>query len=254
MKEGAVSICLSNPRTAIVSVYPPPSKADPGELTILPGTDTHRSFERTFQVPADAALRLVPDPSHGKLLESYAAVRLTSLLVGLGATTRVTQSRLLSWEDLRRENVIVLGHEENNRWVAPLLERMPFRITPPGGGNPRMIVGSGPSGAVSFRNSFADDPDRATEQFALISMLPGAADARRVALISGLHSQATDMAAEFLATRETLRELVGRLESAVRSPGSQAAPWSFQAVLRTEVRDRVPMRGKIVDLRLIEAR
>lgn len=244
-----ITLCLSNPKTAAIRQMREVGVAEQSGRRIAAGTDEDREYRRVFQLPPGGELFAVADRSSGKVLETYAAVRLTSVFASQGAVVRSTQSRLLSWEILRRENVILLGHEDNNRWVVPLLETMPLRIAPPAGAKPRQIVQIGAKGIeAAFQNSYAEDPDHATEQFALISMIPGPAQSRRVALVTGLQSPATDMAAEFLSTPDSLGELLGRLE--VAAPRGRA-PWYFQAVLRAEVRDRIPMRGEIAALRVL---
>ncbi len=243
-----ITLCVSNPKTAAIRQV---NEAAVLGRQIAAASDEDRAYRSAFKLPPGGSLSAAPDTSSGKLLETYAAVRLTSLFASHGATVRPTQSRLLSWEILRRENVILLGHEENNRWVTPLLEKLPLQMVPPEGGQRRRIVQIGPNGVeAAFQNSRADDPDHATEQFALISMIRGPADSRQVALIGGLESPATDMAADFLTRPDSLDELVGRLKAA--APAGHA-PWYFQAVLRAEVRDRYPMRGTIVVLRLLPA-
>ena len=39
---------------------------------------------------------------------------------GVGA--RTTQSRFLSWDDLRNDNYILLGHNEANHWLELILK------------------------------------------------------------------------------------------------------------------------------------
>ena len=79
-------------------------------------------------------------------------------------------------------------------------------------------------------------------------MLPGMAADQRLLLISGLNAQATQAAAEYLATENSLAELLGRLRN--ESP-EHTGPWQFQAIVKTEVHDKVPTKTCLVAIRVL---
>ena len=85
----------------------------------------------------------------------------------------------------------------------------------------------------------------AIEQFALVSMLPGLDPRRQLLVVAGLNSQVSDVAMEMLTDPARAAELTAALRS--QAPNG---PWYFQAVVRTEVRDRQPTRSTLVRLRL----
>lgn len=79
-------------------------------------------------------------------------------------------------------------------------------------------------------------------------MIPGVERNKRLLLISGLNTQATQIATEFLTTKATLDLLLSKLRAA--NPNHQG-PWHFQAVLKTDVHDKVPTKASLVALRLL---
>jgi hypothetical protein len=246
-----VVICVSNPLTAVVR-HLPDGAPDDSPAVLEAGTPLDQHFRRHLDLPASGGRVFVsPDPvAQGKISEGLAAARIAHLLGRFGVPVRPTQSRLLSWEVLRRENVVLLGHSDYNRWVGPLLAKRPFRIESPEGTGARLRIvnvrpAAGEPPAWSIVRGDEDDP---SQQFALISMLPAVDGSRPLLALSGLNSQATDLAAEYVTDPASARELVGRLQAA--APG-RGPPWRFQAVLRAEVRERVPLRGGIVAVRVL---
>lgn len=80
-------------------------------------------------------------------------------------------------------------------------------------------------------------------------MLPGLEGDRQLLLVNGLNTQATQVATEYLTKDSTLKELLARLRSA---DPQHVGPWRFQAVLKTEVYDKVPTRVSLVTIRVIK--
>jgi hypothetical protein len=246
---GAV-ICFSSPLTTVVKYFSKkvPTDAQPRRLRADPQLDAE--LRRTFNLGPGGHLYLTPSTAQGKMGEAIAGVHLAGFLSRAGLPIRTTQSRFLSWETFRRENLVLLGHNEANRWLDPLLEKQPFRLAATEGESPRRILNVRPAAGEppKYHIEFSDDQNEATQEYALVSMLPGVDGRRRLLLINGLNTQATQMAAEYVTNPSTLEDLLGRLQAA--SPNHQG-PWHFQIVLRTEVRDKVPTRASLVAVRVL---
>ncbi|MGH9631140.1 MAG: hypothetical protein ACRD7E_22775, partial [Bryobacteraceae bacterium] len=86
------------------------------------------------------------------------------------------------------------------------------------------------------------------EEYALISVIPGISRSRRLVLINGLNTQATQAATEYITNEATAAELLSRLKKAAPN---HRGPWHFQAIVRTEVYDKVPSRSSLVVLRVL---
>ena len=177
-------------------------------------------------------------------------MHLTALFSRAGNEVRVTQSRFLSWEDLRRDNLILLGHDEANPWIDALLKKYPFQLAKTSEEKPRCIVNTKPAQGepASYQIAYSVKENEADQEYALVSMIPGVEGNRRLLLISGLNTQATQIAAEFITKEATLDQLLSKLRG---MDPNHRGPWYFQAVLKTEVYDKVPTKAALVTLRVL---
>lgn len=248
-KDG-VTLCFSNPLTAVVKHYPEllaPDSQPPRKLL----TPDQAAFYRSIvPLPPEGYLYFAPAISQAKMGEAIAGIHITALFARAGLPVRATQSRFVTWEDLTRENMILFGHNEANPWLDRILKDYPYRLTPTRRNKQRSIVNSqaGPGEASEYHIHYGDTPLTATEEYALVSMLPGVDGRHLLLLINGLNTQATQIAAEYLTASERLQEL--RAELRKRDP-AHSGVWYFQAVLRTEVHDKVPTKATLVDLKVL---
>lgn len=105
-----------------------------------------------------------------------------------------------------------------------------------------------PGEPSSYQIAYSGKESEGDQEYALVSMLPGVQGSQRLLLISGLNTMATQIATEYLTTESTLDQLLSKLREA--DPAHRGL-WHFQAVLKTEVHDKVPMRASLVALRLL---
>lgn len=243
-------VCFSNPLTAVVKHFDRrlPEDATPERLRL--DGETEQEFRRFFDLSGEGFLYMTPSISQTKTGEAIGAVHLANLFARNGLRVRATQSRFLSWDDFRRENLILLGHDEANRWVDPVLEEYPLRLESTVGDQPRRIVNRQPAQGekAEYSIAYSRQDDRSAVEYALVSMIPGVDRQHRLLVISGLNTQATQMAIEFLTSPVRVEELVAMLHSS--APGHRG-PWEFQMVLRAEVRDKVPTGGSVEALRVL---
>jgi hypothetical protein len=197
-----------------------------------------------FSNPATA------DIGHGTISEAQAAVRLAAFLGRHGVAVRPTQSRFLNWDVMRTQPTILLGHGDSNPLIGDLLKDRPFTIERGTNPNARRIVVRQP-GRKEPTHHPSHAPlagEQVNEQFALVSFLPGLGKARGLLIVAGLGSQATDAAAEWLLDEGAVQILLDQLRAAT---GGRNGPYHFQAVLRTEVRQKVPTAATLVTWRLL---
>lgn len=249
--EGAV-ICFSNPMTAVVKQFPfslaPDPEADPPPILVTP--DQANQFRDYFQLPAGGHFVLFPAKSQSKTGEALGSVTLTSMLTRAGVRVRATQSRFLSWENFRDQNLILLGHDEANRWLDPILDSLPIRMATNNGEKARHILDT-TYGTKSSREYYLQKPsgsDRASLDYALVSMIPGVDGRHQLLLINGLNTEGTQIAMEYLCDPRSVRNLISRLRAA--DPKHHGS-WRFQMVLRTEVRDQVPTEGVLLNVKVL---
>jgi len=243
-------ICLSNPLTAVIQHFPRPLPMVSVPIRGRASGDLEKLLKEFFKFPAGGNVYVSPAMAKSNTGEAIAAVHLTRLFSRAGGAVRVTQSRFLGWEDLRRDNLIVLGHSDANQWADRLLNKYPLQLAKTSENTPRSIVNTRPAPGEpsSYHITYSDKEGEGDQEYALVSMLPGVQGSQRLLLISGLNTQATQIATEYLTTESTLEQLLAKLREA--DPAHRGL-WHFQAVLKTEVHDKVPMKASLVALRLL---
>ena len=162
-----------------------------------------------------------------------------------GAQVGVTQSRVLDWEDLRRQNLIVLGNNESNKWIDPLLNKYPFQFATTAAHEPRSIINTHPLNGESPSIASLTPGTKTRPMKSTLSYRCCQVSNRIVScfLSTDLNMQATQVATEYLTTEGTLQELLARLRTAAPK---HTGPWRFQAVLRPRVYGNVPTRANLV--------
>ena len=136
---------------------------------------------------------------------------LGSLLWKVGNPFRVERSFLLTYEDLKAQNVIFLGGPSENL----LLRRLPqeqdfvFEVEGTAGGSPKVVI-LNRKPRPDERRSYAatlEGPSQSmvTEDYVLISMLRGLEPNRRLLILAGITTFGTEACAEYV-TQTRLRE------------------------------------------------
>lgn len=244
-KESALS--LSNPSSAMVHEYvnPLPSDAVLHSIRLLP--EQEKAFREKFGLAKGGGIYLQPTIAQTMMGEAIAATQLASLFSQIGTPLRTMENRFLSWENLRRENRILFGGDEENHWVDYLLSKCPFRMTHPADGSLRSIINTDPQ---------SDEPktyevvgsDEVREEYALISMIAGVVANQELLVICGLNSPTTPLATDYLTGENGRAQLLKLLRE--KAP-THIGTWHFQIVVKVDVRDKVPTMAKIVALRVL---
>jgi hypothetical protein len=246
-----VVVCFSNPITAVLKLFDKPQPPDvlPRRFRLPPTEE--QIFRERFKLPPGGYLYFSPAVSQAKMGEAFAAAYLAAFFGSAGIRVTPSQSRFLTWEQVRRESIILLGHNEANQWVDPLLKDCPLRLTATSGRQQRAIVNVSPRPGepAQYKISYSEDEFDADQEYALVSMLRGFERDRQVLLVSGLNTQATQIATEYMTREETLATLLAKLRA--ERPNHQGR-WRFQAILKTEVYDKVPTRASLVTVRVLD--
>src|SRR5438045_1891662 len=79
--------------------------------------------------------------------EAIGSVGISTLLSRTGTPVRAMQSFYLNWSDFRTQNLILLAQNEANKWLDPVLERLPLRLAQTEGDKPRRIINTSPTAA-----------------------------------------------------------------------------------------------------------
>ena len=238
--------------TGVVKHFDTPLPPDSVPRRLEMTGEMDRRFRRRLGLSEQGKLYISPSVTEAKTGEALGGVQLAAFFAASQLRPRSTLSRLLTWEAFRRENLIILGHSEQNHVVAPLLEKYPLQLARTAGDRPRRILNADARSGepLYYEIAYAEDIDDATVEYALISMLPGLDDGRELLLVSGLNTQATLMGIEFLTDPDRAGILLDRLYQ--RDPDHEG-PWRFQAVLSTEVHDKIPTGGEIELVRVLNS-
>jgi hypothetical protein len=247
---GAV-ICFSNPLTAIVRQSPEPFPPNtlPHRIEVVPREA--EQLRQAFNLPQGGHVYLSPGLGHAKMGEALGSVALAVFFTRARVAEHTTQSRFLSWEDFRNKNLILLGHDEANRWLDPILSKLPFRLAASNVNKPRRIVNANPAPgeAGEYHVGYSSGGIQPIEDYVLVSMLRGIDGRHRLLLINGVNAEGTDVAVDFLTDPASVRNL---LEALRRAAPNHKGVWRFQAVLREEERDKIPTRADIVAVRVLQ--
>ncbi len=243
-------ICFSTPYTGVVKHFlePLPPDSEPHRLKLTGELEAAFRSELGF---TGGKIYISPSYTETKSGEALGAIDLANLFSMNGLRARGVQSRLLTWEMFRQDNIILMGHSEQNRWVVPVLEKYPLTLEDTHGAQQRRIVNTAPRPGepAEFRIDYAEDDVEATVEYALVSMLPGLDDRHQLLVISGLNTQATLMGIEFLTDPLRAQTLLAQMRE--EAPAHQGS-WRFQIVLSTEVHDKVPTGGAVKLIRVLK--
>jgi hypothetical protein len=176
--------------------------------------------------------------------ETLGLVDLCEMFSRIGDTCRVQQSRLLDFDEIKDNNVILLGG--NQSWSGRVfLNVQGFQF------QDGVIINRSPKPGEKalYKPEFDPVTNQLTRDYALVLMLPNERKENRVLLIYGIYTQGSQAAIEFLTTPEKLAQL--RTALAELSPDHRTTPQYFQVLLSTTVENAVPGNATVVAVRAV---
>src|SRR5262249_39246963 len=196
----------------------------------------------------DQPLQLVPAFNmYTGIGEAIGVYRLSSLLQAAGEQTLLKQSRSVGPEDLRDQDMILLGSGYSNQWSKPLSIKENFVYT-----THATIENLAPATGEQreYRAVFDERTGNLLEDYALITVTPGVTGERTVMVLAGIYSEGTEAAAEFVTGANYLNELNQRL----RQLGAQdGPPRYYQALLKVRVENSFPTKITLLTVRELQA-
>ena len=159
--------------------------------------------------------------------EAEAIFRITRLMASAGAQIGIRRSNDVSWDELKREHVILLGGSKFNRQIADLPHRFKYESVA------RRILNRhpAPGETAEYVTRSATPHGPIAEEYALISVYPGLGPGSRLMVLDSSSSEGTGMAAEFLTREDTVRTLHGKLGRGTAQP--------FQMVVKGRFKDGI---------------
>ena len=176
--------------------------------------------------------------------ETVGLLNFFELFSRVGQKCRLQQSRLVTFEEIKRGNAILLGG--NQPWSGRVF------LTPEGfrfqagvilNKNPR------PGEKPVYKPEFDLVTNHLTRDYALVLMLPNERKENRILLVYGIYTQGSQAAIEYLTSADRLPEL--RKALVALSPDRRTPPAYFQALLETTVENYVPGKASLVAVRVV---
>jgi hypothetical protein len=176
--------------------------------------------------------------------ETMGLANLFTLFLSVGQQCRLQPSRLVTFEEIKRGNAILLGG--NQSWSGRIFlnpEGFRFQASVILNRKPR------PGEKAVYKPEFDPVTNQLIRDYALVLMLPNEKKENRILLIYGIYTQGSQAAIEYLTSAERLAEL--RKALMALAPDQTAPPTYFQALLETTVENHVPGKSSLVAVRVV---
>ncbi len=160
---------------------------------------------------------------------------------------RLKRSLLLSWDDAKSENIVVLGSPAENFFLLdlPIKQDFVFRwVKDEHGRHVNAIVNTTPRPGEEetyLAKQFGPSPSHISEDYAVVSLLPGLAEKNRLLILAGINTFGTQAAAEYVTRPERIKDLISHLNTAIEGQPPHL-PAYYQILLRVKVNGGVPVQ------------
>jgi hypothetical protein len=175
--------------------------------------------------------------------------------------SRVKRSLLLTWEEVKTQNVVVLGSPAENLFLRDLPQKQDFLFKPilppilpdvPDSHNRGKkvfgIINTKPRpGEQEFYIAKQDGPSRSqiSEDYAVVSLLEGLSGDNRLLILAGITTIGTQASVEYVTKPEYIRDLIRHLNTAPAGSPPKL-PDNYQILLRVKVNGGVPVQVSYV--------
>jgi hypothetical protein len=178
--------------------------------------------------------------------EAIGLYRVGELLRSAGTSVAFKQSRTVSVEDLKSNNVVMLGSVSANTWSdkIPVKEDFTYMISAVIRNNNPL-----PGEQREYRPKFGAQTGELVEDYALITVRPGVTDEKRVMVLAGIESEGTQAAAEFVTSKEYLNVINQRLQQAT---ADGAVPKYYQVLLKVGVDNGIPTTVSVLTIHALK--
>jgi hypothetical protein len=201
------------------------------------------SFERLNAARADGQAITEHYTGIGEVMGVYL---LGDFLYRAGQSIRVKRSLMVTWDDLKSDNIVVLGSPAENFLLRNLPQEQDFvfRIVKDEKQNPSYgIVNTKPRpGEQQTYAAKQEGPSRSqiSEDYALVSLLKGLDSKNRLMILAGITTFGTQAAAEYVTKPEYIADLISRLNTA--PTGQPKLPAYYQILIKVKVNGGVPVQ------------
>jgi hypothetical protein len=159
---------------------------------------------------------------------------------------RVKRSLLLTWDDVKVDNLVVLGSPAENLFLLDLPQPQDFTFRWVKDSNEQFvnaIVNTKPQPGeqeLYLAKHYGNSPSQVFEDYAVVSLLQGLSEKNSIMILAGINTFGTQAAAEYVTQSEYIKDLIAHLNMA---PADEAPrlPMHFQILLKVKVNGGVPV-------------
>jgi hypothetical protein len=238
---------LNNADPTLLVLSNPPvfrfiNNSDPAAVVKKSLPLTPEQADEAFQsLPNKSIIQIIQAPRLTLTLDTYTGIgeaigvhRVTDLFRSVSKSILLKQSRTASAEDLKDQNVIILGSAWVNNWSGKLPAKEDFVYT-----DHVTIENLSPlpNERSEYKPVFDERTGKLVEDYALITISPNVSDKNTVMVLAGLHSEGTAAAAEYITGKHYLNELNQRL---LQMGAGGGRPKHYQALLKVGVENGIP--------------
>jgi hypothetical protein len=165
-------------------------------------------------------------------------------------SSRVKRSLLLNWEDLKTENIVVIGSPAENFFLRDLPQKQDFLFKPnlpDAFDNSKKsfgVLNTKPQpGEQQYYLARQEGPSRSqiSEDYAVVSLLTGLSAKNRLLILAGITTLGTQAAVEYVTRPGYIKDLIARLNTAAPGQAPQL-PANYQVLLKVKVNGGVPVQ------------
>ncbi|MEK7829489.1 MAG: hypothetical protein AAB401_00300, partial [Acidobacteriota bacterium] len=160
---------------------------------------------------------------------------------------RIKRSLLLSWDDAKLENIVVLGSPAENLFLKELPQKQDFVFRPLKDETNNQwlaVINTNPQTGEQqhyISKQFGPSPSQISEDYAVVSVLKGLSERNRLMILAGINTFGTQAAVEYVTKPEYLRDLTTHLN--IAPPGEAPhLPSYYQLLLKVKVSSGVPIQ------------
>jgi hypothetical protein len=156
------------------------------------------------------------------------------------ATFILKSCRLVTWDEAktRKPDLCRFGNRKHGTARPARYCRIQVRLTLTKASGTHADIERSPEGR---RTKYLRDERRPSqEDYAIIALLPGVQPGHRILLLTGMTTQGTQAAAEYMCRPDAVAELLQAV------PAHNGETRSFEAVLHTTIRGGVPLQTELV--------
>lgn len=253
---------LKSPDPTLLVLSNPPvfrflNSADPPQVIKNSVPVSSEQTQNIFsELQNKSIIRIINNPRLTLTTDTYTGIgeavgvyHITDLFRGSEKGLTLKQSRTVSAEDLKSQNIVALGSVWVNNWSSKLQFKQDFVYT-----NQVTIENLNPQPGEQreYHPAFDEQTGQLTDDYAIITVGPntsGRSGQSLVMVLAGLHSEGTAAAAEYVTSKRYLTQFNQQL---AQTGAGGESPKHYQALLKVSVDNGIPTTISLVSIHKLQ--